>query len=319
MPITLAQAKVGMADKVSQTVIDEFRRESFILDRLTFDNAVSPGTGGSTLTYGYVQLQTPSTAGGRAINTEYTPNEAVKVKKTTDLKIFGGAFEVDRVLEDTAASSEISFQLEEKIKATRNDFHNLFINGDSATQPLDFDGIDKLVTGSSTDITVSGGIDVSTLAKIKSNGDQVVYYLNELISKLAEKPDMLLMNTHMYNVMVMIAYYMGYKTESEDAFGRKVDGFNNIPMIDMGQYYNGTTSVDVIGTDGTAGTSVIYPVKLGMNALHGVSPTGNKVIKTYLPDLAMPGAVKRGEVELVCGLALKNSLMAGALRGIKIA
>lgn len=319
MAITLAQAKVGMADKVNQSVIDEFRRESFILDRLTFDNAVSPGTGGSTLTYGYVQLKTPSTAGGRAINTEYQPNEAIKVKKTTDLKILGGAFEVDRVLEDTAASSEISFQLEEKIKATRNDFHNLFINGDSATQALDFDGLDKLVTGSSTDMTISGGVDVSTLANIKSNGADLCFYLNELISKLAEKPDMLLMNSHMYNIMVTIGMNMGYKTESEDAFGRPVTGYNNIPMIDMGQYFNGTNSVDVIGTDGTAGTSVIYPVKLGMNALHGVSPTGNKIIKTYLPDMSEPGAVKRGEVEFVCGIALKNSLMAGALRGIKIA
>ena len=65
MAITLAQAKVGMADKVDQAVIDEFRRESFILDRLTFDNAVSPGTGGSTLVYGYLKLKTPSLAAGR--------------------------------------------------------------------------------------------------------------------------------------------------------------------------------------------------------------------------------------------------------------
>ena len=51
MPITLEQSKVGLADHVDQQVIDEFRRDSFILDRLTFDNAVSPGTGGSTLIF----------------------------------------------------------------------------------------------------------------------------------------------------------------------------------------------------------------------------------------------------------------------------
>lgn len=54
MPITLEEAKVGMADKVVQTVIDTFQRSSLLLDRLTFDNAISPGTGGSTLTYGYI-------------------------------------------------------------------------------------------------------------------------------------------------------------------------------------------------------------------------------------------------------------------------
>ena len=76
MPVTLAEAKVGMADKVDQQVIDEFRRDSLLLDMLTFDDSVSPGTGGSTLTYGYMRLKSPSTVATRTINTEYTPNEA---------------------------------------------------------------------------------------------------------------------------------------------------------------------------------------------------------------------------------------------------
>ena len=75
MPITLADSKVGLADHVDQQIIDEFRRDSFILDKLTFDNAVSPGTGGSTLTYGYLQLKTPSVAEGRKLNSEYTAGE----------------------------------------------------------------------------------------------------------------------------------------------------------------------------------------------------------------------------------------------------
>ena len=319
MAITLAEAKVGMADKVVQSVIDEFRRESFFLDRLTFDDCVSPGTGGSTLTYGYTKLLTPSRAAGRALNTEYTPNEAKRTKAATDLKIFGGSFEVDRVLENTAATSEISFQIKQKVKATRNEIHNTVINGDSATNALDFDGIDKLVTGSDTDITVSGGIDLSTLAKIKSDGDQLVFALKDLLSKIDGKPDMLLMNSHMKDVLGMVAYYMGYKTESEDAFGRKVEGFDGIPMIDVGQYYNGTNSVDIIGIDGTTGVSPIYPVILDLDGLHGVSVTGNKLIRTYLPDMSQPGAVKKGEVEMIMGLALKNSRKAGALRGVKIA
>ena len=78
MAITLEEAKVGMADKVDQQVIDTFQRSSLLLDKLTFDNAISPGTGGSTLAYGYVQLKTPSTAGVRSINTEYTAGVALK-------------------------------------------------------------------------------------------------------------------------------------------------------------------------------------------------------------------------------------------------
>ena len=130
MAITLAEAKVGMADKVDQQVIDTFRRSSLLLDMLTFDNSISPGTGGSTLAYGYVQLKTPSTAGVREINSEYTPNEAKREEKTTKAIIMGGSFQVDRVIQATAgAVDELSFQAEQKIKATANEFHYYAING----------------------------------------------------------------------------------------------------------------------------------------------------------------------------------------------
>ena len=132
MAITLLEAKVGMADKVDQQVIDMFRRSSQLLDHMTFDNVISPGTGGSTLTYGYIQLKTPSTAAVRTVGGEFTPGEAKREKKTTGAVIMGGAFQVDRVLQNTAgAADEVAFQAEQKIKATANYFHNLAINGSS--------------------------------------------------------------------------------------------------------------------------------------------------------------------------------------------
>ena len=67
--ITLAEAKVGMADKVDQQVVDEFRRNSMLLDAMEWDDAVSP-TGGSTLAYGYMRLETPSVGFSRAMNKE---------------------------------------------------------------------------------------------------------------------------------------------------------------------------------------------------------------------------------------------------------
>ena len=65
--MTLNEMKVGMSDKISQKVVDAFVRESEVLELLPFDNSVSP-SGGSTLTYGYVQKKLPSTTSFRAIN-----------------------------------------------------------------------------------------------------------------------------------------------------------------------------------------------------------------------------------------------------------
>lgn len=323
MAITLAEAKVGMADKVDQQIVDTFRRESLLLDRLTFDNSIAPGTGGSTLAYGYIQLLTPSTAAVRALNTEYTANEAKRVKKTTNAIIMGGSFSVDRVLQNTSgAIDELAFQAEQKIKATVNYFHNLVINGSSATSGSGyvnntFDGLKKLLSGTSSEATAT--VDISTAVNMDSNYNAFLDELDEFMSMIDGNASMLLMNSKMLTKVRGIARRAGYYGSSRDEFGRLVETYNGVPMLDVGKYYNGSATVDVVETDGSAGTTDIYAVSLGLDALHGISPTGTGVIQSYMPDLAAPGAVKTGEVELVAGIALKNTLKAARLKSIKIA
>ena len=323
--ITLAEAKVGMADKVDQKVVDTFRRSSLLLDKLVFDNAISPGTGGSTLTYGYIQLKTPSTAAVRQINSEYTAGEAKREEKTTKAVVMGGKFQIDRVLIGTAgAVDELAFQTEQKVKATANYFNNLVINGNKASSGTGvlntFDGLDKLLTGTETEITST--VDVSTEALMNSNYNALLDEVDGFLSALDGKPSMLLMNNKMLSKMRSAARRAGYYSKTRDEFGRQVETYNDIPMYDMGKYYNGTNTVDIIpetaATQSAEGKTDIYAVTIGLDGFHGVSPTGSKVINSYMPDLTKPGAVKDGEVELVAGVALKNTNKAGVLRGIKI-
>ena len=325
MPITLAEAKAGMADKVDQQVVDMFRRSSLLLDRLTFDNAISPGTGGSTLVYGYTQLKTPSTAAVRAINSEYTANEAKREKKTTQAIIMGGSFEVDRVIQDTSgAIDELVFQADEKIKATANFFTHCVVNGTAANTAAagkatgTFDGLAKLLSGSSTEYTATA--DLSTSANVDANYNQFLDELDEFISGIDGMPDMLLMNRKMLSKLRGIARRAGYYESTKDDFGHVVEMYNGIELMDAGEFYDGTKTVDIVADtaagSGTFGTSDIYAVKFGLDAFHGISPTGTKVITSYMPDLTLPGAVKKGEVELVAGVALKNTLKAGHMKGI---
>lgn len=325
MPITLEEAKVGMADKVDQQIVDMFRRSSLLLDRLTFDNAISPGTGGSTLVYGYTQLKTPSTAAVRAINSEYTANEAKRVKKTTQAIIMGGAFEVDRVIQDTSgAIDELVFQADEKIKATANFFTNCVINGTTTgaagagKATGTFDGLDKLLAGSSTEYPATA--DLSTSENITANYNQFLDELDEFISCLDGMPDMLIMNRKMLSKLRGIARRAGYYESTKDDFGRVVETYNGIALMDAGEFYDGANTVDIVADTAASasnfGTSDIYAVKFGLDAFHGISPTGTKVITSYMPDLTLPGAVKKGEVELVAGVALKNTLKAGHMKGI---
>ncbi len=332
MPITLAQAKVGMADKVDQQVIDEFRRGSLLLDEMIFDDAVSPGTGGSTLTYGYVRLLTPARAGFRAINNEYTPQEADRQLHTANLKIFGGAFQIDRVIAETSgAIDEVNFQLQQKIKAATNLFHYTVINGDSTGTDA-FDGLDVALAGSSTEKGTDTHIDLSTSALVDTNYKIFMDALDDFLAELDGKPTFLLGNSKLITKIKAVARRAGYLTQSEDAFGRAIDAYDGIPLVDLEYYVDITTggSVQTIPTvpivdtrkpDGATevtGLTDLYAVRLGLDGFHGATVTGNRVIKTYMPDFTEPGAVKKGEVEMIAAVVLKATRAAGVLRNIKV-
>ena len=314
MPITLAEAKTGFADKVDQAVVDEFRRSSQLLDMLVFDNAIAPGTGGSTLTYGYMQLLTPSTAAKRTINSEYVPGEAKKTKKTADCAIMGGKFQLDRVIIGTAgAADELAFQASQKVKATSNLFHYLTINGKADTD--DFDGLSELLAGTENEITST--VDISTSANMDANGQALLDELDTLTSSIDGQASALLMNKKALTKVRGIARRAGYYERTTNAFGVPVETFNGVPMIDLKKFFNGSTSVDVIPTN-AEGKTDIYAVRIALDGFHGFSPEGSKLITSFMPDLSLPGAVKDGEVELVAGVALKNTKAAGVLRGVKV-
>ena len=314
MAITLAEAKIGMADKVDQQIVDMFRRSSLLLDQMVFDNVISPGTGGSTLTYGYIQLKSPSTAAVRTVGGEYTPGEAKKEKKTANAIIMGGAFQMDRVIQNTAgAANEMAFQAEQKIKATANFFHNLVINGTSEDGA--FDGLKKLLSGTANELVSQ--VSLKSSDELDENYNAFLDEMDSFISILDGTPSMLLMNRSMLVKLRSIARRAGYYERTQDDFGRTVETYAGVPMVDMGQFFNGETVEDVVATEG--GKTAIYAVSLGLDGFHGISPMGDGVIQAYLPDLNTPGAVKTGEVELVAGVVLKNTLKAAVLKDIAIA
>ena len=321
MAITLQEAKVGMADHIAAGVIDTFQRSSLLLDRLVFDNAVAAGGSGSTLVYGYVQTQTPAKAGVRSINSEYTPGEAKRVKKTAACAIIGGDFELDRVVIGTAGEvDELTYQMQEKVKATANEFTNAAINGTAAASGAGytvntFDGLKKLLVGTANEFTSE--VDVSTAAKVDTNGQQL---LDELDALVAHVPgcNMIIMNLPTLLKVRAAARRAGYHAQSRDDFGRQVETYNGIEMLDAGKYYDGTNEVDIIPTDATTGKADIYAICIGLDGFHGVSPEGDKLVQSYMPDLTAPGAVKKGGVELVAGVALKDSNKAGVLHGVKV-
>ena len=320
MAITLAEAQKNVQDDIVSGVIDEFRKNNYILDKLTFDDAVSPTGGGATLTYGYTRLKTQPTAQFRAVNEEYTPSEVSKERHTVDLKVFGGSYQIDRVISNMGGLvDEVQLQQSQKIKAAQALFNDTFINGDSAVDSKAFDGLDKALTGSSTEYNNGSDkivIDLSTSAAITTNYMTFLDMLDEFLTALDGTPDFLGVNTKMAAKIRACARRASMYQVTKDNWGQQIEMYGNIPIIDLGA--KAGSNADVIGTDAESGTTAIYAGRLGLDGLHGVSMSGVSPIQTWLPDYTTAGAVKTGEVEMTAALALKASKAAAVFRNLKV-
>lgn len=317
MAVTLAQAKLNVQDDLQLGIIDEFRKSSFLMDNLTFDDVVSPTGGGATLTYGYTRLTSQGTADFRSINAEYTPSEVTKQRYNVDLKVFGGTFEIDRVIANMdGIADEVALQMAQKIKAAKALFHDTVINGDSSTNANAFDGLDVALTGSDTEFNTSTVIDLSTADAIKANGDAFLLMLHKAMGKLDEKPSALMGNSDMIAVLEYLAKYQGRYQERQDAFGNYYATYNGIPLIDLGA--KAGSNDPVVANDPSNGSS-LYMVRFGLDGFHAISMAGQPPVKTWLPDFSTAGAVKTGEVEMIAAVALKSTKAAGVIRKIKVA
>lgn len=433
--VSLAQAALNTQDDLDSMIIDEFRKSSAILDALVFHDAVNPMGGGSTLTYGYHRVLAQRGAAFRAVNNEYTPAEATKVRFDVDLKPLGGSFQIDRVLAQVARGAEVSFQLEQLIKATRTKFQDEVINGDTAVDANGFDGLDKALTGTDTELNADGAlaIDWSDLDTVASTSQRAYDRLDELLGVLDGPPTLLLTNDVLAARLRAIARRANVYVERPiegltDAFGNPVNRqfIGNATLVDVGEKAGSTeriipiydpdssvwvvtnpdgadggtfkltvTNVDTGDSDETAaiawnadgpttieaaivaldnvgagdvevtgasspwtitfagdlaaedmlveisdqsvtdggvaedvtiaesadvgGVTDLYVVRIGMDAFHGVSVSGQQLVNTWLPDFERAGAVKTGEVEMgPVAVALKATKAAGVLRRIKV-
>ena len=314
MAVTLAQAKLNVTDDLQLGIIDEFAKSSYIMENIPFADVVSPVGGGATLTYSYTRQVTQPTAQFRKINAEYTPHEVEKQRYSTDLKVFGGSFEVDRIIANMGGIvDEVTWQAQQKVKAASALFSDTIINGNSSIDADVFDGLDVALTGSVTEVKPTG-IDLSTSAAVTEHYMEFIDILDEFLAVLDQQPDALLMNAKMKAKMNAIARRAGLYQMTKDNYGRNLDTFAGIPLIDLGA--KASSNDPIVKTE--AGKTSIYAVRFGMDAFHAVSMAGQAPVNIWLPDYTTAGAVKKGEVEMVAGCALKTTKSCGVLRNITV-
>lgn len=315
MAILLSEVQKNVQDALQLGVIDEFRKNNFLLDNLTFDDAVSPTGGGATPTYGYTRAKTQPKAGFRAVNEEYEAHSVEKERHTVDLKIFGGAFEIDRILNGMGGIvNETQHQIQNKVKAAQALFNDTVINGDSAVDSKAFDGLDKAIAGSSTEFD-EGTIDLSTSEKVTENYVEFLDQLDEFLMGLDGSPDAIMGNTKLVAKIRAAARRAGMYTTQLNDLGQQVEYYGTTAIVNLGA--KSGSNEPVVGTNGDGETS-LFAARFGLDGFHAVSMAGHSPVNIWLPDFNTAGAVKKGEVEMVAAVALKATKAAGAMRKIKV-
>ena len=332
MAISLAEGKNNTTTDMDVAVIDEFRKTGVIPDSLIFDDVVNPAGGGDTLAYGYRRLVTQATAATRAINSEYTDQNVTTTPVVTSLAVMGGSFGIDRVTAKLgpAASGGIALNMSQKIKATNAQFADLVINGDTATDANGFDGLDKALTGSSTEFratSVTNWTDFDTNARAEH---KVLDDIDEFLSLLDGAPTIILGNAKALARVRAAARRAGMYTKNPvegllGADGRPIEReyYGNILFGDAGAKAGSNNPIIPIEnrTVATAQTGLtdLYAYRVGLDGFHGISTIGGSIAQAWLPDFTVAGAVKRGEVELgPIGVALKATKAAAVWRNIKV-
>ncbi len=333
MPVSILESKKNAVEDLDVAVIDEFRKNSEIIDALIFDDAVNPVGGGATLDYGYRRLETQRNAAFRAYNTEYTPEHVTTTKHSVTLAPLGGSFEVDRVLAELgpAASGSIALNTTQLIKATVTKFQDAVINGDTAVDANGFNGLDKALVGTSTELGTDAVTDWSDFDTNTRAEHKALDKIDEFLAELDGSASVIFGNKAALARVRAAARRAGMYTKDPvdgllDRNGRPItrESYGGIVFADPGDKPGSSNPIipisnRTIGGTAYTGLTDLYAVRIGLDGFHGVSTTTGRIVRTWMPDFSTAGAVKKGEAELgPVGVALKATKAAAVLRNIKV-
>lgn len=320
--ITLAEVRQGQLTDLEKGVIDEFTRGDYLFQNIPFSMIANPIAGGAGWSTSYVYLTDESQTGFRNINGKYDDTFAKKKMKTAEVKVYGGSFSIDRALRDQGGvENEVALQMGQLIKSARKGFSYYLVNGAVATSPEQFDGLDTLLKGTATDMLAHAtGFDLSTFDKTKANALEFAIKLDEWLSLLNEKPQVLLGNAKLILKIKAAAKLAGVHSITPTNYGETIDTYNGIPLVQLDKYMpkGETVAKETIAIDTATGNTSLYAVRFGEDALSVASPSSGKVIDVIAPDFNVASEQARGLVELRGVPILKTSKSCGVLRNIKV-
>ncbi len=273
--LTLADYAQLAPSNIERGVIDVFRRESFILDSLSFE-----ASGGLQKTV--IRSAGLPAVGFRKIGEGWSSSKASFEPITERVFDLGGDIDVDKLLVK-ADPSQMGKHTEAFVTAISYEFNDYFVNGDPVTDPDGFTGLQwRLINYLATRQTVLGaGVDISpdAGAGLAANFDTVLDLLDQLEHVVdGHLPTMFIVNEQLYLRLNSALRQNGLWATDENSFGLKIAryGPSGPAIVDLGVTADqitqiiGNTELDdgsaVAGGDATS----VYAVRTGAMYLNGL-------------------------------------------------
>lgn len=313
MSVTLAEAAKLSENDLQRAVVETFviEEDSNILDRIPFLEV----TGNA---YAYNEEATLPGVEFRAVNAGYTESTGTVNPKTEKLVILGGDADVDVFIQKTRSNlaDQRATQLRMKVKAATYKFNDTFINGDTAVDANSFDGLKKRLTGAQVIDAATNGLEI--VGTTEETRYAFFEKLDELIAAVVGGVDALYMNKMILARIKSAARRIGKYETSRDQFGKKIDTYDGIPLIDIGTKADGSLIIPQTETQGTSSAaSSIYAVRYGQDegdrAVTGLINEDGIDVKDLGELQEKP--VFRHRIEMFAGLAVFGP-GAARLRGV---
>jgi hypothetical protein len=300
--LTLLEAAKLVQDPLKRGVIEIFPRTSPVLERLPFFNVNGQA-------YKYNIEETLPGIAFRGINESYTEDTGVVNPAVEALYIMGGLSKTDRSLLKTQGSINNLRAIYDgmKAKAAALTYTAKFFKGDNSTDPKEFDGLEKRLTGDQViDAGDTSGGDALTLDK-----------LDELLDAVQGSADVLFMNKIMRRKVSALVRAASQAQETvNDAFGRQLTAYAATPIAVIEEDKDGDQilafdEADSAGDD--AECTSIYAVRFGLAEYVSGLQAGNLDVE----DQGAVGVHLVTLIEWICGLGVFHPKAAARLRAIK--
>jgi hypothetical protein len=243
----------------------------------------------------------------RGIGESYPESTGIINPQAEALRIAGGDLDVDTAIVKMHGMGVRATHEAMKIKALAAAITYSMIKGDSETNPREFDGLQKRVTGAQLiENGGSSGGDPLSLAKL----DEAIEAVPGANGLLIPRPMRARFTAAMRNQTIS-----GNIMQSKDEFGRTVTTYNDIPLLAAYPDNDGVDPLSFTEAGGGGGSTAasIYVCRFGDGFLNGIQ-NGEMEVRDLGELDAEPKM--RTRVEWLMGMAVEHGRAVARLRGI---